>query len=370
MGIVHYATEMTAANPLREVHAKSGAEMSLWFGVELPHRFVSFEREYQWATQSVALLDTNFYAFAWFDGPDRVRYLNAVTTNNISDLAPGSGNAGLLLTAQAHILAELRTYALADRLLVLSHAAVWHRTLETLDKFIIMDDVTLDDASARFGTLAIEGPRAPALVHEMCGLKLDPMNLHSHREVQIGSVPARVVRMSYFARHGVEFIAAREHIPALWQMLAAAARESGGGPVGYGALNALRLEAGIPWFGYDFDEHAIPHEAALEQSHINYNKGCYTGQEIVERVRARGQVNRRRTALRFSSAAPPAAGTPINADGKQVGIITSAAFSPLACAPIGFAYLRREHQERGAQLPYEGGTAQVIDLPSFSPSSP
>ncbi len=370
MGIVHYATEMTAANPLREVHAKSGAEMSLWFGVELPHRFVSFEREYQWATQSVALLDTNFYAFAWFDGPDRVRYLNAVTTNNISDLAAGSGNAGLLLTAQAHILAELRTYALADRLLVLSHGAVWHRTLETLDKFIIMDDVTLDDASARFGTLAIEGPRAAALVHEMCGLKLDPMNLHSHREVQIGSVPARVVRMSYFGRHGVEFIAAREHIPALWQMLAAAVRDSGGGPVGYDALNALRLEAGIPWFGYDFDEHAIPHEAALEQSHINYSKGCYTGQEIVERVRARGQVNRRRTALRFSSAAPPPAGTPLTVDGKEVGIVTSAAFSPLMNAPIGFAYLRREHQQRGAQLQYDGGIAQVIPLPAFSPSSP
>ncbi|MGH9791048.1 MAG: glycine cleavage T C-terminal barrel domain-containing protein [Candidatus Acidiferrales bacterium] len=369
MGIVHYATEMTAANPLRDVHAKSGAEMSQWFGGELPHRFVGFEREYQWATQSVALLDTNFHAFAWFDGTDRVRYLNAVTTNSITDLAPGSGNAGLLLTAQAHILAELRTYALADRLLVLSHGALWQRTLETLDKFIIMDDVTLDDASARLGTLAIEGPRAAALVHEMCGLKLDPMSLHSHREVQIGSVAARVVRISYFGRPGVEFIAAREHIPALWQMLAAAVRDSSGGPVGYEALNALRLEAGIPWFGYDFDEHAIPHEAALEQTHINYSKGCYTGQEIVERVRARGQVNRRRTALRFSPGAPPPAGTPLTAGGKEVGIVTSAAFSPLTGAPIGFAYIRREHQGLGARLQYEGGTAQVIDLPAFSPSS-
>jgi folate-binding protein YgfZ len=360
---VHYAAEMAISNPLRDTHAKSGAELSLWFGSDLPHRYVGFEREYAWATQAVALLDTNFHSYAWLDGPDRVRYLNAITTNNVKDLAPGHGNVGLLLNPQGHILAELRTYALADRLLIVSHGAVWQRTLETLDKFIIMDDVTLDDASARLGSLAVEGPRTAVLLHEMCGLKLDAMGAHSHREVQIGSVSARVLRQSYFARPGVEFLAAREHLPALWQMLAAAVHKAGGGPVGFEVLNSLRLEAGVPWFGYDFDDMVIPHEAALELSHINYSKGCYTGQEIVERVRARGHVIRRRTAARFSSSTAPVADTPLEMEGKEVGFVSSAAFSPLLGCPIGFAYIRREHQAPGTSLHFEAGTAEVIELP-------
>jgi len=200
----------------------------------------------------------------------------------------------------------------------------------------------------------------------MCGLKLDVMALHSHREVQVGSVSARVVRESHFGRPGVEFIAAREHLPALWQMLASAVHKSGGGPVGFEALNSLRLEAGIPWFGYDFDDKTIPHEAGLELSHINYSKGCYTGQEIVERVRARGHVQRRRTALRFASATVPAAGTALTVEGKDAGAVASAGFSPLRGCPIGFAYVRREHQTPGATLHFEGGTAEVVEPPLTS----
>jgi folate-binding protein YgfZ len=146
-------------------------------------------------------------------------------------------------------------------------------------------------------------------------------------------------------------------------MLAAAVHKFGGGPVGYEALNSLRLEAGISWFGYDFDDKAIPHEAGLELSHINYNKGCYTGQEIVERVRARGHVNRRRTALRFTSADSPASGTSLSVEGKEVGVVSSAGLSPLLGCPIGFAYVRREHQAPGTTLQFEGGTAEVIELP-------
>jgi folate-binding protein YgfZ len=359
---------MNTGNPLRDVHARSGAEVSTWFGCDLPHRFVGFEREYQWARGAVALLDTNFHSFAWFHGPDRVRYLNAVTTNNILDLAPGHGILGLLLNAQGHILAELRSYALPDRLLVLSHSAAWQRTLETLDKFIIMDDVTLEDASARLGTLAVEGPGAADLLHQICALKLDPMALHSHREVQIGSVTARLVRVSYFGQPGAEFIAEREHLPALWQMLSAAVHSAGGGPVGYEALNSLRLEAGVPWFGYDFDDGVIPHEAALEGSHLSFTKGCYTGQEIVERVRSRGHVNRRRTAFAFSGSTAPPSGAALLAGDKEVGRVTSAAFSPARGGTIGFAYLRREHSAPGTHLTCAGGTAEVIELPLITQS--
>ena len=125
----------------------------------------------------------------------------------------------------------------------------------------------------------------------------------------------------------------------------------------------LRLEAGRPWFGVDFDEKQIPHEAGLEESHISYTKGCYTGQEIVERVRSRGQVNRRRVGLRFNGATTPEPGTKLLAGGAEVGQVTSAAYSFAAAAPIGMGILRREHTTPGRQLQCNGGTAEVIELP-------
>ena len=128
-------------------------------------------------------------------------------------------------------------------------------------------------------------------------------------------------------------------------------------------LEALRLEAGVPWFGADFGQHHIPHEAALDQTHISYTKGCYTGQEIVERVRSRGHVNRRRTAFLFSGTEPPVPGAKLTVAGAEAGHVTSAAFSPLAGRPIGMGYLRREHSQPGTRLRCGSAEAEVIELP-------
>jgi folate-binding protein YgfZ len=252
---------------------------------------------------------------------------------------------------------------LADRLLTLCHALVRQRTVETLDKFIIMDDVTLDDATERFGAIAIEGPQAPALLHQICGIQLEAMAKHTHAQVTIDSLPCRMIRCSHTGEPGAEFIAARSQLSALWESLLAAVRARGGGPIGYAALNALRLEAGIPWFSYDFDDKIIPHEAALETTHVSYTKGCYTGQEIVERVRSRGQVNRRRVGLQFTGSAVPEPGTKLLADGKEVGHVTSAALSLALSRIIGMGYLRREHNSPGSRVQWAGGAAEVIELP-------
>ena len=135
-----------------------------------------------------------------------------------------------------------------------------------------------------------------------------------------------------------------------------------GASIGMTTLNALRLEAGIPWFPDDFNDTVIPHEASLEATHVSFTKGCYTGQEIVERVRSRGHVNRRRVSLKFSSADPPAPLTRLRVKGgedKEVGIVTSASLSPASGTAIGMGYVRREHNAAGSVLEFDGGTAIV-----------
>ena len=378
----------TMDTPLLNEHKIAGATLSPFHGVTLPEQFTAFPEEYRAAREAVAIFDTNWHTIVELSGPDRVRYLNAIVSNDVKSLDEGRGTLALLLKPQGHILAELEIYALQDRLLVLSHASVRERTVATLDKFIIMDDVTLSDVTDRFGSLAIEGPRAGTVIAEACGLALEGFSEHAIAEVEIDGVACHLIRHSHFGFPGAEIIAPRERLALLWRNLHASVIAQHGAAIGTRAVNSLRLEAGIPWFPDDFNDSVIPHEAALEATHISFSKGCYTGQEIVERVRSRGQVNRRRVQLKFSVADPPVPLTRLyardtesqsagskgaqpaggsvevaeraGAETKDVGIITSSAFSPAADAAIGMAYVRREHNAPGTVLEFTGGTAEVF----------
>src|SRR5712664_3672085 len=349
--------------PLAPFHEQAAAKMGEWFGCALPDDFGDWQREYWYAHKSVALIDKNYRCYLSFTGPDRVRYLNAILTNIIKDLPASHGNVSLLLNPQGRILAEIETYALAESLFCASYAMIRERLIETLDKYIIMDDVTLTDDTPRFGTLALEGPAAERVVSELTNVDLHSLADLARQDARVGTIPCTVIRRSPGKFVGAEFLVGRADLEAVWHALHEKTKIAGGGPVGYSALSALRLEQGIPWFGYDFSEKQIPHEAALENSHISYTKGCYTGQEIVERVRSRGQVNRRRVGLRFTSTAVPAAGDVLTSGGKEAGFVTRAAFAPALASAIGMGYLRKENNSPGSNLEWRDGTATVADFP-------
>ena len=352
-------------SPLAAAHKSSGANMGLWFGCALPDDFGDWEHEYEIAKNTVALIDKNCLAYFAFTGPDRARYLNAILTNNIKDLQPGQGNLSLLLSPQGRILAEIETQAQSDRLLCISHAMIRAHLAETLEKFIIMDDVTLTDETDHYGTLSLQGPKTAQLLHDLAPeIDLDVMPEFTSVEAQLASIPCFITKKSFAAATAANIRTDRQNLELLWNLLATKTRALAGGPVGYTALNALRLEHAIPWFGYDFNDKQIPHEAGLQDSHISYVKGCYTGQEIVERVRSRGQVNRRRVSLRFSTQQSPPAGTSLTTDGKEVGATTSASPLPSSQPSIGMGYVRKENAAPGTELafttPESTGKATVL----------
>jgi folate-binding protein YgfZ len=349
--------------PLAPFHQHAGAKLGVWFGCALPDDFGDWQREYWSAHKSVALIDKNYRCYFSLTGPDRVRYLNAILTNNIKDLAPWHGNVSLLLNPQGHILAEIETYALGDALFCVSYAMIRERLKETIEKYIIMDDVTVTDETDRYGTLALEGPEAAAIARELTGVDISSLDELARQDAGVGTIPCTITRRSAGKFVGVEFLAEHTQLQALWSALQEKAKAAGGGPIGYTAASALRLEQGIPWFSYDFGEKQIPHEAALENSHISYIKGCYTGQEIVERVRSRGQVHRRRVGLRFTGESVPSAGEILSSGGKEAGYVTRAAFSPALSSPIGMGYVRKENNAVGQELEWQGGGATVVKLP-------
>ena len=369
--------EVTIETPLAGVHRRAGAKMGVWLGCALPDDFGDAREEQRFANESVALIDKNYRAYFTFTGPDRVRYLNAILTNNIKDLGNGQGVVSLLLNAQGRILAEIETFADGEKILLVSYLMIRERLAEVLEKYIIMDDVTFSDDAGKFGTLALEGPRAAEVVKELTGVDLDSWPQLGWADVKVSSrtseritagktssenseaaIPCRLARR--FA--GGEFIAERAKLERLWDVLLQATRRHGGGSMGYTALSAQRLVQGVPWFGYDFGEKQIPHEAGLESSHISYTKGCYTGQEIVERVRSRGQVNRRRVELLFSGEGVPENGAELTVDGKAVGFVTRAARSWYPPSVLGMGYLSKEHRGVGAKVQWSGGSATVVEF--------
>jgi folate-binding protein YgfZ len=311
------------------------------------------------------LADTNFMALFSFTGVDRQRLVNAVLTSNVRDLVSGQGNVGLLLTPQGHILAEIETYLENEQILTLSHAMVRERTYATFDKFIIMDDVTLEDRTAQTGMLTLLGPLAGQTISQFSGLDIAGLPEYEHMEMKVGGISCQVIHHTCAGLPGATVIAPREKLAELWHKLSGAVHAQHGSVAGMDALNAIRLESGIAWFGHDFDDKNIPHEANLQDSHISYEKGCYTGQEIVERVRSRGHVNKRLALLKFEGGELPIPGTKLltGADAPEAGYVTSVAHSPLLHSGIGMGYVRRESADVGTGLAAGNIPSEVISVP-------
>src|SRR5215470_12820584 len=196
--------------PLTDLHAMSGARVGTWFGCALPDRFSDdWIEEYRAARESVALIDKNYRSYLRFTGPDRVRYLNAILTNNIKDLAQGHGVVSLFLNPQGRIQAELETYVSGQSLWCVTFRMISETLVPALDKYIIMDDVTLTDETGIFGTLALEGPSAAELVKKLTSVDLAQLGELEFREAALGGIACGVTKRSPGGVAGAELLLGR-----------------------------------------------------------------------------------------------------------------------------------------------------------------
>jgi folate-binding protein YgfZ len=306
-------------------------------------------------------------------GEDRVRWLNGMVTNSIQDLAPGEGCYNFVLNAQGRIQGDLNAFALPDSILLGTAADQVEKLLAHLNHFIIMDDVELADISESRRGLGIAGPNAAKLIAAI--------DLSSEDNLE----PLELVHVTWHSA-SIDLIRAHSPLipkleiwsdPATFEIVRNQLLITGATPISPDALNQLRILEGTPRYGVDIRNSEavrdLPQETAQTRA-LHFTKGCYLGQEIVERIRSRGNVHRTFTGFELAGALPAAGtGTVLTAEGKPAGEITSIAaiqLPPSASAPasaktvqLALGYVRREALDRRLTLEYPGGVATPIALP-------
>ena len=270
-------------------------------------------------------------------GSDRVRWLNGMISNNVRDLAIGHGVYAFLLNAQGHIQADLYAFQRGDSLLVDTERSQQEEVLHLFEHYIIADDVEVADISDQLTALGLTGPESRNVL-ERAGIAVPQLGYLQFADTKWNDTGITVLHSGEEAKESWQVWIRPEQVRSLWDSLVTA----GARPSGTSALNLFRISRGIPQFGQDLRERDLPQETGQMRA-LSFTKGCYLGQEIVERIRSRGAVHRQFGA--FAVEGPlPEPGTTIEADSKEVGQITSSASLPLPGGDraVALGYLRRE----------------------------
>jgi folate-binding protein YgfZ len=318
--------------------------------------------EYSALQTGCGVYDLGFKGHISLTGADRVRWLNGMVTNNIRDLAPGRGVYTFLLNPQGHILGDLHAYNRGESIVVETDRNQLEKILATFDHYIIMDDVEVSNMSEQLTALGVAGPKAREVLQN-AGISVPEMEplqiLEATCECNCDCVKCTVVR-GETATENYELWLAPSEVRKTWDALLA----HGATPVGFEALEMQRIATGVPLYGVDIRERDLPQETEQARA-LNFNKGCYVGQEIVERIRSRGAVHRKFSGFIADGSGPITAGTKISAGGKDVGEITSSTSLPIAGRNkiVALGYIRREVAAPGREVTIGEIKATVVELP-------
>jgi folate-binding protein YgfZ len=312
---------------------------------------VELDAQYRAMREEAALVERPGMTFLAVSGAEAADYLQGQVTNDVEAIEPGGGRYAALLDRKGHLQADLRALRTGeDEFLLVAEGTVGPALLKHLSTYKIGRDVEVADRGDELALISLIGPRAG----ELSGAEgLGPE--HAHRELAIAGVGCRAIATDA----GVDLITEA----GAAESAAAALLDAGAERASEAAAEIIRVESGRPRFGFEMSEATMPAEAGIVDRAVDFEKGCYIGQEPVARLHYRGRPNRVLRRLRLSGPAEP--GAALSLGQKEVGRIGTSVVSP-ALGPIALAVVRRE-AEPGATIEVEGGgSAEVLELP-FQP---
>jgi len=373
------ALQIQKTSPLDAIQQQLGATMIERDGWFVPYSFGDVAGEYAAVRAAGAgLIDLSSRGRILVSGTEAIQFLNGLITNDMKTLAEHSWMPAALPSVQGRLIASVRVIRAQDQktdgsdknvcptFLVDTEAATHSSVLKTIERFTLAGDFHVTDVTTHTAMLSLQGRGARDIVRAVLGESASAVSSNQVAQIrwqQADDVDVNVLRATHTAEDGFDFVITSPAAGKLFE----AFRNAGGRPVGYEALETLRIEAGLPRYGVDMDETNIVTETALDNA-VSYTKGCYVGQEIIARIKYRGHVAKKLAGLEFEKVVPVAVGMAIQAaDGKDVGKITSATNSPELSCTIALGYLKYDYLAPGTAVKVRAGeaefVAQVCELP-------
>ena len=358
-------TETLKRTPLHDVHVALGAKMVPFAGFEMPVTYPSgINAEHKAVRESVGVFDVSHMGEFEITGPDRNAFVQRVTCNDVSVLKPGQAQYSGILTKEGTFVDDCLVYRFEDKLMMVVNASNIQKDWDTIVAQKGGANVRLRDISDGTALLAVQGPKAEALLAQLTSLGIAMIPYYHFAQGKVAGAQCFVSRTGYTGEDGFELYCRAADAEKLWHALVGAGRAE---PVGLGARDTLRLEAGLPLYGNDIDDTTTPYEAGLAFI-VKLDKGSpFTGQEALKRQKLEG-VKRRLVGFKMSEPKSVARhGYPAFVDGTQVDIVRSGTVTPTVNAGIGTTYLPSERAKPGTKIEVDirgkRAAAEVVKLP-------
>ena len=340
------------------MHRANGGAFREENGWLLPTRFGDVLAEYHAVRGNVGLFDLSHRGLLQFTGPDRLSFLQGMLSNDLRSLKTFDSQYATLLTQQGKVVADMRVLCAMNSFYLDFWEYLREKILAHLNRYLIADEVEIADRTEEYSTLSLQGPQSETLLRTVVGETDLPRKAFGHAMVQIEGVAVCLVAASHSGEAGFDLIIPIADLEKIARRLMVAGERFSLRWVGAEAQEILRVEAGIPLYGVDFTEDNLLLEVGLDHA-VSFSKGCYLGQEVVERIRSRGHVNKKLFGLLIDGEKSAKPGSIIEADGKSVGAITSSVISPRLNRPIALGYLNKEFWTPGAHVEIRSGSAEV-----------
>lgn len=323
-----------AASPFSGSRAYEPAETRAERGAELPQRFTDPRDEYEAARGGAAVVDRGDRVVVELRGRDRKTWLHNLVTNAVTTLADDAGAYAFACDVRGRVQFDLNILNLPDTIWIDVDRAAAPGALAHLERYHISEDVAVALRAEDFARLGVCGPRAAEIAAALGAGGLIDMSPLSSRPLDGGRT--RLIRHDFCGLVGFELVVPRAEAHTAWERAVSA----GARPMGRIALDVLRIEAGIPWLGRDIDDTTLPPETGQVDRGVSYRKGCYLGQEILERMRSHGSLARRLVRLRTPDGHDVSLPATMEQGGKDVGRVTSLVARVARSGWVGLGYLR------------------------------
>ncbi len=367
--MAHPAATQLKRTPFYDIHVALGAKIVPFAGFEMPVQYpTGITAEHKAVREQAGLFDVSHMGEFMIRGPGALDFVNYVTTNNVPALAIGQVHYSTILNERGTIEDDCLVYRFADKLMMVVNASNAAKDLEHISGYAAKFDCTIEDVSDDMALLALQGPKAAAILQRLTDTDLSAINYYHFAEGKAAGIPAIISRTGYTGEDGFELYFDGAAGPAMWKALMDKGDVT---PAGLGCRDSLRLEMGMALYGNDIDDTTTPLEANLQWL-VKLQKGDFVGRDALVAQKEKGIA---RKLIGFSSYERvfPRHGYPVFCNGEPSGEVRSGTMSPSLGVPIGTCYLPTEAAKEGQtfELEIRGKRmpATVVKMPFYKNGS-